>query len=59
MAQWKRICLKTQETQEMQVQPLGREDTLEYGNPLHCLENSKHRGAWQVTIHGAKKNQTQ
>ena len=43
----------------MQVQPLGREDTLEYGNPLHCLENSKHRGAWQVTIHGAKKNQTQ
>ena len=31
------------------------------GNPLQysCLENSMHRGAWQATIHGVPKSQTQ
>ena len=31
------------------------------GNPLQysCLENSMDRGAWQTTVHGAAKSQTQ
>ena len=31
------------------------------GNPLQysCLENSMGRGAWQATVYGAKKSQTQ
>ena len=30
------------------------------GNPLHysCLENFMGRGAWQATVHGITKNQT-
>ena len=32
-----------------------------HGNPLQysCLENPMDRGAWQVTVHGVSKNQTQ
>ena len=31
------------------------------GNLLHypCLENSMDRGAWQATVHGVAKSQTQ
>ena len=31
------------------------------GNPLQyfCLENPRDRGAWQATVHGAAKSQTQ
>ena len=31
------------------------------GNPLQycCLENSMDRGAWQATVHGVTKTQTQ
>ena len=31
------------------------------GNPLQdsCLENSMGRGAWQATVHGVAKSQTQ
>ena len=31
------------------------------GNPLQysCLENSMDRGAWQTTVHGVAKSQTQ
>ena len=31
------------------------------GNPLHysCLENFMGRGAWQTTVHGIAKSQTQ
>ena len=31
------------------------------GNPLHysCLENPMDRGAWQATVHGVAKSQTQ
>ena len=31
------------------------------GNPLQdsCLENSMDRGAWQATVHGTAKSQTQ
>ena len=33
----------------------------ENGNPLQysCLENSRDRGAWQATVHGILKSQTQ
>ena len=31
------------------------------GNPFQysCVENSKDRGAWQATVHGVTKSQTQ
>ena len=49
--------------QEMQVQPLGQEDSPEKGNgyPLQysCLDNPMDRGAWRATIHGVAKSQTQ
>ena len=49
--------------QETQVQSLGQEDPLEkeMGYPLHysCLENSMDRRAWQATVHGITKSQTQ
>ena len=62
VAQWSRISLPMEETQEMQVQSLGWEDPPGGGNgyPLQysCLENSTDR-AWWVTVHGAAKSQTQ
>ena len=49
--------------QKIQVRSPGWEDPLEEGNgnPLQysCLENSMDRGAWQATVHGVAKNQTQ
>ena len=49
--------------QETQVQSLGWEDPPGggHGNPLQypCLENSMNIGAWQATVHGAAKSQTQ
>ena len=35
----------------------GRSPRVGHGNPLQysCLENSKDRGAWQVTVHGVAK----
>ena len=33
----------------------GNGNTLQYP----CLENSMDRGAWQATVHGVTKNQTQ
>ena len=51
-----------QETQEMQVPPLGQEDHLEggHGNPLQysCLENPMDRGAWRAIVHVVAKSQT-
>ena len=49
-----------QETEEMQVQPLGREDPLEKGNPLKyaCLENPTDRGAWRTTVRGVTESDT-
>ena len=37
---------------------LGRSPGEGNNNPLQysCLENSMHRGAWQVTVHGVAKN---
>ena len=40
---------------------LGRSPGEGNGNPLQysCLENSMDRGAWQATVHGVAKSQTQ
>ena len=40
---------------------LGRSPVEVYGNPLHysCLENPMDRGAWQITVQGVAKSQTQ
>ena len=58
--------------QEAQVQYLGQEDPPETGMATHssilvvsqnlglsCLENCIDRGAWQTTVHGVSKSQTQ
>ena len=39
----------------------GRSPGKENGNPLQyfCLENPMNRGAWQATVHGVAKSQTQ
>ena len=51
-----------QETQEIWVQSLGQEDSLEEenGNPLQdsCLKNPMDRGVWWVTIQRVAKSQT-
>ena len=48
-----------QETQEMLVRSLGREDPLE-NNPLQysCLGNPMDRGTWWATDHGVAKSDT-
>ena len=49
-----------QETEEMGVQSLGREDPLEEGRATHSsilLENPMDRGAWWTTVHGVAKGQ--
>ena len=40
---------------------LGRSPGKVNGNPLQysCLENTIDRGAWQATVHGVTKSQTQ
>ena len=62
MAQQVKNLPAMQESQERQVQSLGREDPLEEenGNPLQysCLKNSMNRGAWQATVHGVAKSRT-
>ena len=48
---------------ETQVLSLDQEDSPGEGNgyppPYSCLENSMDRGAWQDTVLGVAKNQTQ
>ena len=42
--------------QELQVQSLGQEDSLEEEVAIHsypCLENPMDIGAWQAPVHGA------
>ena len=58
VAQWSRICLPMQETQETWVWSLGWADPL--GNPLQysCLEYSMDREAWWATAHKVTKSQT-
>ena len=49
--------------QEIRVQSLGQKDPLGggNGNPLQysCLENPMEKGAWQATVQGVAKSQTQ
>ena len=46
--------------QEMWLQSLGQEDPLEKEILQYsCLENSMERGAWQATVQGVTKSQTQ
>ena len=42
------------------ISALGRSPGEENGYPFpySCLENSKDRGAWWATVHGATKSQT-
>ena len=60
VAQWSRICLPIQETQETWLQSLGGKDPLGrgHGNPLQysCLENPMDRQAWQATVRGVAKS---
>ena len=62
VAQWQRICLATQESQEPWVLSLDQEDPLEEenGKPLQnsCLKNSMDSRAWRVIVHAVAKNQT-
>ena len=43
------------------IPELGRSPGGGHGNPLQysCLENPMDGGAWQVTVHGVAKSQTQ
>ena len=43
------------------ISGLGRCPGGGHGNPLQysCLENSMDKGAWQATVHGVSKSQTQ
>ena len=45
--------------QEVQVQSLGQEDSLEKGRATHfnilAWENPMDRGAWWATVHGVAK----
>ena len=51
-----------QETEEMQVRSLGREDPLEEDMATHssnsCLENPMDRGAWQATVYRVTQSGT-
>ena len=60
MAQQVKNLPAMQESQERQVQSLGREDPLEEenGNPLQysCLKNPMDRGAWQAAVQRSKRD---
>ena len=62
MAQWERVHLPMQETQETWVPSLGQEHSPGEGtsNPLQysCLENPMGRGAWWATVHGVAESDT-
>ena len=51
-----------QETQEMRVQPLGQEDSLEKEMASHssflAWKNAMDRGAWWAILHGVTKSST-
>ena len=46
--------------QEMQIQSLGWEDSLEEGNPFWYFpwENPMDSGVWWARVHGVRKGQT-
>ena len=51
-----------EDMQEIRVEFLGQEDTLEKGMATHssilAWKNPMDRGAWQVTVYGVTKSQT-
>ena len=55
-------CLPMQETQETQVQFLGREDSPEGEMATHssflAWENPMDRGTWRATVHGVARSWT-
>ena len=57
-----KICLPMQKTQEMWVQFLGGEDSLEEGMATHCSILAWRIpwtiGAWRAIVHGIAKSQT-
>ena len=59
--QWQRTHLPRQEIQEMWVQLLGQEDSLEQGmgtlQSILAQKISMDRGVWQATVHGVAKSQ--
>ena len=59
VAQWVQNLPAMQETQEMWVWSLGKEDSLEeeMRTPLQyfCVGNPMHRVAWQPTVHGSQE----
>ena len=59
VAQWWRIHLPTQETQEMQFWSLSQEDPLQEKMATHsstpAWKNPMKRKAWQATVHGLAK----
>ena len=61
LVQWKRTHLPMQETHEIRVPSLGREDASGVGNgnllQYSCQENPMDRGAWSV-VHGITKSWT-
>ena len=58
-----KTLLAVKEMQEIWVQSLGREDSLEEEVPTHSsilgLESPMHRAAWQPAVHRATESQTQ
>ena len=62
VAQWVRICLPTQETQEAWVRFLGREDLLEEEMATRpttlAWKIPWTEGAWWATVMGSQKNWT-
>jgi len=50
-----------EDADEHSISGLGRSPGGGNGNPLQysCLKNSMHKGAWQATVHGVTKSQTQ
>ena len=52
-----------QETQEMTIQSLAQEDSLEEGmatdSSILAWRVPMDRGTWQATVHGVTKSQTQ
>ena len=61
VAQWSRILLPVQETQEMWVRSLGQKDPLEWKwqpTPVFLPENPMDGGGWQAAICGDTKSWT-
>ena len=62
MAQQVKNLPAMQETEEMWVQSLGQEDSLEEGMATHssilAWKIPRDRGAWRATVHGVAESDT-